>query len=309
MLQKNSPHSTSSALEKIGAVIVLFEWEWTQIEGLLTQVLKQVDQVCIVDNGDKKTNERSWPQGVHYLSLGKNYGIAAAQNIGAKFLASRACTAILLLDQDSRLPDHYVARLKRAWQHLASQSILIATLGSAYRDVKTQRLSDAIRYGYFGGIERISVEHYTDPIEVDYVISSGSLVALDAWEHLGGMDGRLFTYWVDVEWGLRAKHFGYRNFMVPNLILEHSIGKQVQTLFGRSRVIHDDFRQYYIVRNLLLLLRYSHLPIWVRLRSALAVFVKYLPGYVYASSRPWHTFKNLSQAIYDGIRNQGGDRK
>jgi len=37
--------------------------------------------------------------------------------------------------------------------------------------------------------------------------------------------------------------------------------------------------------------------------------VKYLPGYVYASSHPWHTLKNLSQAIYDGIRNQGGDRK
>jgi len=32
MLQKNAPHATSSALEKIGAVIVLFEWEWAQIE-------------------------------------------------------------------------------------------------------------------------------------------------------------------------------------------------------------------------------------------------------------------------------------
>lgn len=309
MPQIISPHSTPLALEKIGAVIVLFEWEWAQIELLLTQLLKQVDQVCLVDNGEKKTDERPWPLGVHYLPLGTNYGIANAQNIGAKFLASQACTAILLLDQDSKLPDHYVTTLKGAWQYLASQSIMIATLGSAYRDVKTQRLSDAIRYGYFGGIKRISVEHCTDPIEVDYVISSGSLIALDAWERLGGMDSHLFTYWVDMEWGLRAKHFGYRNFMIPNLILEHSIGKQVQTLFGKPRVIHDEFRQYYIVRNLLLLLRNSHLPIWVRLRSALAVFVKYLPGYVYASSRPWHTLENLSQAIYDGICNRGGGRK
>lgn len=309
MPQMNPPISTPSALESVGALIVLFEWEWAQIEGLLTQLLKQVDLVCLVDNGNKSIDERLWPQGVHYVSLGKNYGIAAAQNIGAKFLASQACSAILLLDQDSRLPDHYVATLKGAWRYLASQSFSIATLGSAYRDVKTQRLSDAIRFGYFGGIKRISVEHCIEPIEVDYVISSGSLIALDAWECLGGMDSRLFAYWVDMEWGLRAKHFGYRNFMLPNLILEHSIGKQVQNLLGKPRVIHDEFRQYYIVRNLLLLLRNSHLPIWIRLRSVLDVFVKYLPGYIYASSQPWRTLENLSQAIYDGFCNQGGGRQ
>ena len=308
MLSSHPLHRNKDDINKIGAILVLFEWNWDAIAALIASLVEQVNVVCVVDNGDSLSSTVVWPMGVHYVAMGKNAGIAAAQNRGAAFLLSQACDAVLLMDQDSQIPKTYVADLRNAWTNLANQNISLSTIGVAYQDVKTGRISDGIRYNQFGLIERTPITSVNDPIRVDYVIASGSLVSLKVWQLLGGMDEALFTYWVDIEWGLRSKHHGFYSYLLPKPVIEHSIGKKTKQIFGRKRVVHDDFRQYYIVRNQLVLLRYSHLPIMMRLKLVLDVFFKYVPGYIYCSSHPWTSIKNLSQATYDGTLGRGGRR-
>lgn len=308
MLSTHPLHRNKGEINKIGAIVVLFEWNWGAIAALIASLVEQVDVVCVVDNGDPLSSTLVWPMGVHYVAMGSNVGIAAAQNRGAAFLLSQACDAALLMDQDSQIPKTYVTDLRNAWMNLADQNISLSTIGAAYQDVKTGRISDGIRYNQFGLIERTPITSVNDPIRVDYVIASGSLVSLKVWQLLGGMDEALFTYWVDIEWGLRSKHHGFYSYLLPKPVIEHSIGKKTKQIFGRKRVVHDDFRQYYIVRNQLVLLRYAHLPKMMRLKLVLDVFFKYVPGYIYCSSHPWTSIKNLSQATYDGTLGRGGRR-
>jgi rhamnosyltransferase len=302
------PQTGHGEINKIGAIVVLFEWNWDAIAPLIASLIEQVDAVCVVDNGNSFSSTQEWPPGVHYLAMGKNAGIAAAQNRGAAFLLSQVCDAALLMDQDSQIPKTYVADLKNAWGALAKEGIPIATIGAAYRDVKTGRISDGIRYNPFGLIKRIPIASCNDPIEVDYVIASGSVVSLRVWQSLGGMDEDLFTYWVDIEWGLRAKYHGFHSYLLPKPIIDHSIGKKTQFIFGRKRVVHDEFRQYFILRNPLLMLRYAHLPLSMRLMTALMVFIKYAPGYIAVSTSLSTTLKNALQAIRDGLTTRGGGR-
>ena len=309
MLSTHPLHRNKGDINKIGAIVVLFEWNWDAIAPLITSLIEQVDVVCVVDNGDSLSSTVVWPMGVHYVAMGSNVGIAAAQNRGAAFLLSQACDAALLMDQDSQIPKTYVADLRNAWMNLADQNIPLSTIGAAYRDVKTDRISDGIRYNAFGLIKRIPITSVNDPIRVDYVIASGSLVSLKVWQLLGGMDEALFTYWVDIEWGLRSKHHGFYSYLLPKPVIEHSIGKKTKLIFGRKRVVHDDFRQYFILRNPLLMLRYGYLPLSLRLMTALMVFIKYAPGYIAVSAHPWITIKNTFQAIQDGITNRGGVRR
>ena len=305
----NLSHCSHGEINKIGAIVVLFEWKWDAISPLIASLLTQVDVVCVVDNGDSLSLTVEWPLGVHYVAMGSNAGIAAAQNRGAAFLLSQSCDAALLMDQDSQIPQTYVADLRITWNALAKAGIAIGTIGASYRDVKTGRIGDGIRYNYFGLIERIPITADYDPIQVDYVIASGSLVSLKVWQLLGGMKEALFTYWVDIEWGLRTKHHGFYSYQLPKPVMEHSIGKNTRLIFGRNRVIHDDFRQYFILRNPFLMLRYEYLPLSMRLMTALMVFIKYAPGYIAVSAHPWITLKNTIKAIQDGITNRGGGQR
>ncbi|MCV5831057.1 hypothetical protein OFN28_30780, partial [Escherichia coli] len=50
----------------------------------------------------------------------------------------------------------------------------------------------------------------TGCVDVDHLIASGSLIPVDVFEKIGGMDDSLFIDYVDVEWSLRARYQGLR---------------------------------------------------------------------------------------------------
>jgi rhamnosyltransferase len=88
-----------------------------------------------------------------------------------------------------------------------------------------------------------------DPIQAEYIISSGSLIAATTIKIVGPMLGKLFIDWVDVEWGQRAQKKGYRNFVLPTIVMRHSIGDDFVRLGNKVINLHSDLRNFYIVRN------------------------------------------------------------
>ena len=53
----------------------------------------------------------------------------------------------------------------------------------------------------------------------DYIISSGTLIHVDAFKAVGLMMEELFIDYVDLEWGLRAKKMGYHCFVANHVVL------------------------------------------------------------------------------------------
>jgi rhamnosyltransferase len=79
------------------------------------------------------------------------------------------------------------------------------------------------------------------------------------------MDERLFIDNIDMEWCFRAKAKGYRLLGVSDALLYHRLGDSVRRLpfpgIDKAVLIHSPRRQYYIMRNRLLLYRRAYVPL------------------------------------------------
>jgi rhamnosyltransferase len=115
------------------------------------------------------------------------------------------------------------------------------------------------------------------------------------------MLAKLFIDWVDVEWGQRAQKKGYQNFVLPTLVMRHSIGDDFVRLGNKVINLHSDLRNFYIVRNA------AYLVFHYRFQLAwqITVLLK-LPIYIffftlYAKYSKVEVFKVLVRAFVYGL--------
>ncbi|MES2221519.1 MAG: glycosyltransferase family 2 protein [Acidobacteriota bacterium] len=294
----------------IAAVIVLYHPELSLLHRLLESVAGQVDLVLAIDNTPAPPSEvrellakRSQP--IRYEALGNNKGIAVAQNIGIQLGLGAGASHILLLDQDSSLPPGMVPLLLQAEGSLLSAGRRVAAVGPVFIDEKTGEKSMPFRQGYLR-TRKISVDEGSmDPVETEYIIASGSLIRREVLEDVGMMLDRLFIDLVDIEWGLRAKRKGYRSYIVPNLVLRHSVGDRAVRMFGREIYVHSDTRNYYRIRNGIYLLRLRHMGMPWRVSTLLRI-PKYVVIYSLLSEHRVRTLTILFRACLNGLRGQSG---
>jgi rhamnosyltransferase len=224
------------------------------LERLLGSIDAQVDHFVLVDNTPNPDSElagilRRYESQVSYVPLGENMGIAAAQNAGIRKISEDGYSHVLLLDQDSCPRPEMVKELLVAETKLLESGLDVAAVGPKFIDEKTGSASKAIRHGWMH-VKNITVDGtQTGPVEADYLIASGSLIRMSTVAKVGGMREELFIDWVDIEWGLRARAAGCRCYVVPDAVMAHSIGDNFVHFLGKDINLHNDTRNYYIVRN------------------------------------------------------------
>lgn len=246
--------SRSEAKPVVGGVIVAFHPDPVEFSNVLKSVLHQVEFLVIVNNYDSAlagiTPTALEESGYGHLSIienGENLGIASALNIGLAHLKRRGCSHFMMLDHDSLIPDGMVAKLMRAYLEM-SQSQPVAAVGPAYFNARLNKFAPFIKFGNWT-LEKIAVPSAPAIIETHFLISSGSIISLDALTHIGWMEDDLFIDYVDTEWCLRAISKGYHLYGVSDAVMEHSLGDKPLILFGRAFPMHSPLRHYYLVRN------------------------------------------------------------
>jgi rhamnosyltransferase len=294
----------------IVALIVLYHPSVPLLTRLLRGVSRQVDFIVAVDNSPHDLEDQhglfeSYGSKVSYTSLGVNVGIAAAQNIGIRKAKAVGATHILFLDQDSAVSEGMVSVLIQSELRLVNSGIKVAAVGPVFVDEKQRKRLPAIRHRFLF-VQRIDIaEDQREPVPVDYLISSGSLIRTSVLEEVGPMMQELFIDWVDIEWGLRARSKRYQSFMIPTALMLHSIGDAAVTLFGRGVNLHNDVRNYYIVRNATFLLRSPAMGWSWRIVTTLKIPL-YLIFYSWCSQDKLKSFRLLLRAFSDGIRGAVG---
>ena len=279
---------------------------------LYKSLYNQVDSIVFSDNSEDrsiKKDVKNWinqliSSDIIYLDLHKNHGIAYAQNKGIEVAKASGAKFVLLLDQDSALPDNMVSDLMTVYISLITVGHKVATVGPAFLDEKTNELAKVIRHRKLRVHK--SIPNQSNNFEVaDYVISSGSLIPIEVLDEVGDMDEQLFIDWVDIEWGMRAKRYGYVSYIAPRVIMRHSIGDEY-VKFGHKNInLHTDFRNYFIVRNSIYLSLYSKLPLNFRIIQ-LGKVPLYILFYSYHSKKRLYSFGLLTKAVIDGIlKNMG----
>lgn len=290
---------------RVAAVIVLYYPQSFLLARLVDGLLPQTDKLFIIDNTpscDEAISDLLAHKSLKltYHANGYNAGLASAQNWGIRAAVGEGFTHVLLVDQDSALPKEGVHNLLAAERRLIEAGCDVSAVGPLFVDEKTGQRSHAVRRsGFRVKSEEIPAEE-KNPIETDYLIASGSLIRTGVLKKVGYMRDELFIDWVDTEWAYRAKEFGLAAYVIPTVIMKHSVGDKTGEFLGRRVNLHSSARNYYIVRNAMYLLQERHMS-W-RWRFTMVMYVpKYILVHSWLSRNRSGSFVQMLLGVRDGI--------
>lgn len=295
-------------MNKIAVIVVLYYPDLNHLKKFIESLDKQSDLILMIDNTPEKDinfveiREISSSSRIKHIPLFENYGIAYAHNVGLKEFNKSDCDFVIIFDQDSFIENGFIQLLLSEYKKIEKVESKIAAIGPAFRDTKTQRISPAIQISGLK-VNRVEILPSKDYTESDYIISSGTLIKRGSLNLIGNMMEELFIDYVDVEWGLRAKSYGYKCFIVNNVIMTHTIGDQSKyvPLVKRYVNIHSDFRKYFLLRNPIYLIFYGkRLPLNWKLIQIPKVLLYFLFVLIYVKA-DFKIFKIFFKAIKDAF--------
>jgi rhamnosyltransferase len=211
----------------------------------------QVAAVVIVDNGSgdaelRMLQEIAADPAITLISNSANLGIARALNIGIQRAATLKFRWVLLFDQDSVVDGDMVETLCAAADSFCDEGRL-AIVGSNYR-YRHGEPSEPVK-------SQLRGEQWE---EVEWVITSGSLLSLAAYADIGPFREEFFIDYVDIDYCIRARAHGYRIIKTRRQVMSHSIGQPTQhdlLWMKKSTTNHSADRRYYMARNDTVMLR------------------------------------------------------
>lgn len=272
-------------------VVVTFNPDSIVLHSNLNALLKQTDQILVYDNGSADQNVLKkicgeYP-GVRLIENGENLGLPVCYNKAMAYAIENGYAWLLIMDQDTVLPDEYVAEAK-----------------SYFSDPQTAIICP--NYWDINAYSREEFEKITPKEDISYVkrcISSGSLVRVSCLEQLGGFDEAMFIDYVDYDYCRTVIDHGYRILQMNNCVMQHQIGNsRVVKLFNRPQVIHNHsgLRKYYFFRNRVYYARKHRLK-YKENKSFYRGFIKLLI-LVFYEDQAVGKFGSSMKGILDGFR-------
>lgn len=299
-------------IRKVCGVVVAYQPDPARLVALLQTLSPQVGGVVVVNNGEAGT--AALPEiresGVAHcavLDMGCNLGVGAAQNRGIDWAKHHGYSHVILFDQDSEPGRDMVGKLLAAWEELASSGSPVAAVGPRVVDRRDGWQAPFVTFGAFG-VKRVDCDK-TGRSQTDFLVSSGMLAAIAVYEKIGMLDEGLFIDNVDLDWCFRARQQGLCLYGVGEARMLHQIGdaKICASAFGYSYPFyqHQPLRQYYIMRNRILLYRRDHTPFpWI-VQDLLRAVVKVLITLIFFAQRR-SNFQMMLNGLKDGLRGKSG---
>ncbi|BCI68634.1 glycosyltransferase family 2 protein [Acetobacter aceti] len=293
---------------EIWAVIVTYNPDIPLLDSGLTALAGQVDGGIIIDNGSGNADAvqaLAAQHGLSFVALHENIGLAAAQNAGIRHGMDAEARYILLLDQDTILADGTARNLVTLCQSLEERGIRVGAVGNFFRDSHDDCLGSVWRSHGLRLRQTRACAGKSVVAEADFIIASGSLIPVSTLCHAGLMDVGLFIDLVDVEWGLRAKSQGFRHFLHNRNIMTHTIGSGRQKMLWKNITIHSPMRDYYVIRNSILVARRRYIAVAWRI-----YFIRRVPFFLlgfslFADQRRLRCSLML-RGLFDGLLGRGG---
>lgn len=198
----------------------------------------------------------------------ENLGLAAAVNRGVRAVrdAAPATRFVLLLDQDSEPTPGSVAALVAGFDALQARGERVGCVGPTLLDVATGMQHGFHQCTHWRWKRVYPASDATAPVPCANLNGSGTLVPIDLFLELGGLEDDLFIDHVDTEWAFRVQARGYRLFGIPQAVFRHRMGDTSRRiwLFGwRVWPVRSPRRHYFLYRNAVILMRRGYVPrVW-----------------------------------------------
>jgi rhamnosyltransferase len=290
---------------QVHCVVVTYRPRERVLRAVLDSIGGQATQVIVVDNTES-TEPPADVAPARYVPLGRNMGIAAAQNHGIALALADGADYIWLSDQDTIYPPDFVRRMLAAAATCTAQGIRFAAVAPAFFDTLAGQVRPFIRHAPFiQGFAPVP-----GPNAVADAIASGTLIPADVLRSVGLMQEDLFIDWVDLEWCWRARNVhGLQVIGVGDVMIQHTLGDGVVRLGRRKITLRTPFRQYYITRNAIYLALYSGaatLPIRLHIAVRALLWMVLYPLVV--PDRKWEHLRAGWRGVLDGLGRRMGQR-
>ncbi|MCU7548494.1 glycosyltransferase family 2 protein [Chitinophagaceae bacterium LB-8] len=213
---------------------------------LVSTIQSQVESIIIVDNfSDYKSmkilNLIEKQYKITLIKNNQNLGIAKALNQGVIEAKKHDVNYVLTFDQDSTPFDNIVSIIKEVYDSYLYKD-KIGAIGVNY----TSSIQDSYNEG----------SNQKLYLEKDYLITSGCMISLQSFFHIGGFREDFFIDNVDLEYSLRLKKNGYKLLISQKPGMIHKAGNPLIKFFLGFKITssnHNSFRRYYMSRNHILL--------------------------------------------------------
>lgn len=280
----------------IFGVIVCYNPNLNSLLSLCNCILSTGSKVVLVDNTTESyITDFQEIEGLTLIQFGENKGIARAQNIGVTFSLDNNADVIVFFDQDSEIDSGFIGKLTAPLKD--NKPMVVSPF---FFDKETGFQFPSMRLNKWGLLKKTSIENFDCPFEVDVIISSGSAATRKTFEIVGLMNEDYFIDFVDTEWCLRCRNEGIKILVVPNAVMQHSIGEKSIDLKIMRLFIHGPIRTYYKVRNSFLFVRSSSVPVLMGLKEILSALIPNLLVIFFVDNK-WKYLKCYTEAIVDGL--------
>lgn len=226
----------------ICAIVVLYNPSLSILKMNMEAMQKSVGKAYLVDNSDHELPpcELYGFENFTYIPNHDNLGIAKALNIGVSRAADDGFKLAITMDQDSTFPEGFVSRALDYYNRADDKVAIVAPNMLQFEGAtKTSEASCA-------------------ETTLDYALTSGSLMRIDAYQQVGGFKDFLFIDGVDMELCYNLRKSGFLIIRLNDAFMQHSLGNNAKEikLFGLYlfSVLNENYiRYYYIYRNYLYL--------------------------------------------------------
>ena len=219
----------------LAACVILYNPDDSVIDNVLSYA-GFVEKIFLIDNSDKSNSviDSLINEGVEYIKLEQNFGIAFALNRACERAMSQGFSWILTMDQDSSID------------------------GSVFFPILQLNKDIAPLFAAsFKGTKGRWIKRYDDNFnEIHFTITSGNVLNLDVWRSVGGFDDSLFIDEVDHDMCMKIRNQGGKILTTIVPCLNHTIGVVIDRKNignSKTRFRPQPFRCYYQVRNSLII--------------------------------------------------------
>jgi rhamnosyltransferase len=288
-------------MSHVACVIVSYRPEIEQLSRLCASIVADGARAIVVDNTEAPgISPAQVLADCEVISLGRNTGIAHAQNVGVARAREVDASIIVFFDQDSKFERGFllalVAPLRCGTAEITSPLFVDDRTGTA---LPSQRL------GRWGLPQAVYGDAATEPYPVDIVIASGTAATQEVFALVGGLDEALFIDSVDSEWCLRCRSKQIPIYVVPAAVMRHQIGHGLIRLGPFTILMHSPTRCYYQLRNCFHLMRKKHVPFGFAFRHAISIVLNRLLALFLVDDRLAY-IKAYLAGLRDGVMGVAG---
>ena len=265
------------------------------LESLVKNTYPSV-QVVAVDNqstdGSAEAVLARFPN-VTLIELQTNRGYAGNNNVGIQFALTQAADWVLILNEDTIMAPDCIERLIGAVATDA-QIGMAGPMIYHYDEPNVIQTAGGVMDRFWSarhlGHNDLDLGQYVEPHPVDWLSGCALMVRRSLIEQLGVLDERLFIYWEEIDWCIRANRAGWRLVHVPQAKIWH---KGVQRNYRPKPNV-----TYYSIRNQFLILKKHGAPWLAQVYQWLQTFRTLLSWTI----RPkWHHMRDHRDALWQGL--------